>query len=92
MQEDRREFGRRNSQLIGYVKVPLRAPVPCRLVNMSPKGALIDVPAYDHLPSRFRLTIGNYETECEVKHRERARIGVHFATPYKFDPNAPDQS
>jgi hypothetical protein len=85
MQEERREFGRRSAQLDGYVKVPLRAPLPCRLVNMSPKGALLDVAMYDHIPSRFKLMIGNYETECEVKHRERSRIGVHFSTPYRFD-------
>lgn len=91
MQEERREFGRRNTALEGVVKVPLRAPLPCRLVNMSPKGAMLDVPMYEHIPSKFRLIIGNYETECEVKHREKARIGVHFATPCKFDPNDPDQ-
>jgi hypothetical protein len=85
MEEDRREFGRRNSALDGYVRVPLRPPMPCRLVNMSSKGALLDVPAWDHIPQKFKLTIGNYETECEVKHRERTRIGVHFSTPYRYD-------
>lgn len=85
MQEDRREFGRRSTALDGYVKVPLRAPLPCRLVNMSAKGALLEVPHFDHVPSRFKLIIGNYETECDVKHREKGQIGVHFATPYRYD-------
>jgi hypothetical protein len=86
--EERREFGRRAGVHEGYVRVPLRPPVPCRLVNVSPKGALLEIPNWDHIPQKFKLTIGNYETECDVKHRERAHIGVHFATPYRFDPGA----
>jgi hypothetical protein len=86
MMEERREFGRRQSVREGFVRVPLRAPLPCRLVDVSPKGALLEIPQWDHIPQKFKLTIGNYETECDVKHREKARIGVHFATPFRFDP------
>lgn len=85
MMLDRRQFGRRSVSLDGFVRVPLRAPIPCKLVNMSEGGALLAVDKSTWLPQAFRLTIGNFETECTVRHRRDDLIGVEFETPCRFD-------
>jgi hypothetical protein len=60
----------------------------CKLINVSPGGALFDVAAGEDLPEEFNLIISGaeFEAACEVRHRRRtdyggatvARVGVMF--------------
>lgn len=62
--------------------------MPCKLVNVSPGGALIDVADGEELPEEFNLIIASadFEAACEVRHRRMAdydgetvsRVGVMF--------------
>ena len=85
MMLERRQFGRRQVALDGEVKVPLRQPLPCRLLNMSEGGALLEVDKWEWVPAKFRVKVGNFETECQVRHREEMHIGVEFAQPFRFE-------
>ncbi len=83
---DRREFGRRECALPGFVKIPLRQSLPCMMLNVSRGGALLQVDKFEFLPARFKLKVGNFESQCHVSHRDGCLIGVGFDEPCRFDP------
>lgn len=82
---ERRQFGRRQVVLDGHVHVPLRPPLACRMLNVSQGGALLEIDRYEWVPARFRVVVGNFETDCIVRHRDHKHIGVEFTVPYRFE-------
>lgn len=82
---ERREFGRREVALPGQILVPLRPALPCRLLNVSRGGALLEVVGADFVPNRFKLQVGNFIADCEIRHRTSRSIGVEFDVPCRFD-------
>jgi hypothetical protein len=79
---DRRIDFRTSVSLPGHIKVIGRARMPCRVVNISASGALIEMSEDIQLPERFRLDIDGdlFEAMCELRHSEQRRIGVEFTT------------
>ncbi len=83
---ERREFGRRETALPGIVKIPLRQPLACSLLNVSRGGALLEVDKFEFVPARFKLKVGNFESDCHVRHRDGRIVGIEFDVPCRFDP------
>ena len=77
---EKRSFGRRQTYLHGWVKIPGRPPLACTIHNMSVGGALLEFMNTVPLPFSFVLTIeGSKQTYgCEVRHTAGARTGVGF--------------
>ena len=64
-QEDRRQFGRRHTHLVGRVKVSGRGTLSCIVRNMSEGGALLVFDRPETVPFSFLLTIdGNNATKA----------------------------
>ena len=82
---ERRQFGRRQVALDGEVHVALRPPLPCRMLNMSQNGALLEIDRYEWVPAKFRVAVGRYESDCIVRHRDRKHIGVEFSVPFRIE-------
>lgn len=83
---DRREFGRRECALPGQIKIPLRQALPCMLLNVSSGGALLEVDKFEFVPARFKRRVGNFESDCHVRHRDGHLVGIEFDAPCRFDP------
>jgi hypothetical protein len=79
---ERRQFGRRNSQIRWWLKVPGRRPVACVVANISRSGAFLELPPPNWLPFRFGLVIepDTEELVCEIRHVREAGIGIKFCT------------
>lgn len=77
---ERREYGRLRTHYQGWIHVQGGPGIPCRVLNVSSSGALIDVAAGTRLPAGFALTIedANIASACEVRHRSGSRVGVAF--------------
>ncbi len=78
---EKRQFGRRQTQLRGWIKVAGRPPVTCIVRDLSEGGALIETETETWLPFNFRLTTedGQVDRHCEIRHQKANRIGVEFA-------------
>jgi hypothetical protein len=79
---DRRRMPRQLTGLEGSVQVPLRPPMPAFITDISPNGAMIEIDRWDYVPAKFKLTLGDFVTQCTVRHRDQKYIGVAFATLY----------
>lgn len=79
-QPDRRQFGRRWSEVHGWIQIVGRPRIPAAVCNFSEAGALLRVANALSLPYTFRLAIDAIEFEigCEVRHRRGDAIGVRF--------------
>ena len=77
---EKRQFGRRQTFLHGWVKIPGRPSVTCVIRNMSDGGALLIFDKPECLPFGFLLDIdGKGQTfGCEVRHHYGAKVGVEF--------------
>ena len=77
---EKRQFGRRQSFLHGWVKLPGRPAVTCTLRNISVGGALLVFDQPQGLPFGFLLTIeGTGQVfGCEIRHHYGTRVGVQF--------------
>ena len=77
---EQRQFGRRQTFLHGWVKVPGRPLAACVIRNMSATGALLEFDRVERLPYSFILKIeGTDQTYgCEVRHAYDKRVGVGF--------------
>ena len=78
---DRRQFGRRKTNLHATVRAPGRSSTPCMIRDLSPGGAQIEVAFPGWLPSRFRLTIDStdFDVECTIVYRTTNYAGLRFA-------------
>lgn len=78
---EKRQFGRRQTHLHGWVSIPGRRRLPCLVKDISVGGALL---AFDQMPSClpfcFRLTVEStrFESACEIRHTRENLIGVEF--------------
>lgn len=77
---ERRQFGRRNAHIRGWLKVAGRRPVACVVVNISRSGAFLELPPPSWLPFRFGLVIepDPEELVCEIRHVRETGIGIKF--------------
>jgi hypothetical protein len=77
---ERREFGRRNTCLHGWVAVEGRPKFACVVRNVSEGGALLECAAPKLMPFRFMLQIDckGFEAWCEIRHHAEQWIGVRF--------------
>lgn len=82
-----RAHARRKGIGAASLRLPEGKVVDCRLVNVSPGGALIEVQGFGELPEEFNLIIASsdFEAACEVRHSRRVdteepvlRAGVMF--------------
>ena len=88
---DRRQFGRRQTNVFGWIVVPGRSPLCCRVTNISPRGAHLELEKPLWLPYRFKLIFAHDQVErlCEVKHLYAGGLGVMFADQPEASPVAP---
>lgn len=77
---DRRQFGRRDTYIRGWLQVNGRPKSACIIRNLSPKGALLEMAVPSWLPFKFELRIeGTGESfTCEVRHVLPSGVGVNF--------------
>jgi hypothetical protein len=88
----RRQFGRRQTNWHGWLKVRGRPVIPCLVKDFSPGGALLEFEIPEGFPDQFQLTIESesFQSWCKVRHREIGRLGVQFVeaevrTPQKVE-------
>jgi len=77
---EQRAFGRRESRIHAFVRIPSRTPEPCIVRNFSEGGALLVFSAPFALPDRFRLTVDakGLDVMCEVRRRNGLEFGIKF--------------
>lgn len=77
---NRRKYDRKVRHLQGEIIRPCRPSVYCTVINLSVAGALLETSEPEWLPPVFKLVIpaGNFQTFCEIRHREERRYGVAF--------------
>jgi hypothetical protein len=78
---ERRQFGRRQTQLYATISASGRPLKPCVVRDLSAGSARVEVDFPAWLPSRFQLMIEatGFEADCEVMHRTNDAVGVRFA-------------
>jgi hypothetical protein len=78
---DRRQFGRRQTNVHGLISARGRPSLPCIMRDASAGGALLEVAHPEWLPARFKLIVeaNKFEADCEVVHRTETTVGVRFA-------------
>lgn len=77
---EKRQFGRRETHLRGWVRVAGRPPISCIVRDLSQGGALLEFMDDTWLPFGFRLTTECKQVDryCEPRHKQGTRIGVQF--------------
>lgn len=77
---DRRQFGRRQTNLHAWISVPGRPRLPCLVKDISVGGALLEFDKPSWLPFTFQLTIEatRFTTWCEIRHQGPSQVGVRF--------------
>ena len=77
---DRRQFGRRQTSLRGWISVAGRPKLPCVVHNLSAGGALLGLDKPSWLPYNFQLAIEatRLVSLCEVRHHTPNAVGVRF--------------
>jgi hypothetical protein len=78
---EKRQFGRRQTHMRGWIKVAGRPVIPCIVRNLSEGGALLECEDDIWLPFSFRLTseCRQIDRTCEIRHQSGARrFGVEF--------------
>ena len=80
--QDRRQFGRRYTQVHGWICVEGRPRMSCTVQNFSETGALLELSAPGKLPQHFILDIEaiKFRMGCEVMRITPAGFGVKFKT------------
>lgn len=82
-QVERREFGRRQAGSTGWIRIPGRPKLSCRIVNETPKGALLELQVPAWLPFQFELVVDADKVvhTCEIRHSRPDRLGVYYINP-----------
>jgi hypothetical protein len=77
---EKRQFGRRSTQIRGKIIVPGKHPIVCLVRNISKDGALLEFDRRRTAPYHFQLIIeaDGFEAECEFKHKTERGVGVFF--------------
>lgn len=79
-QIERREFGRRQTGSSGWIRIPGRPRLPCRVLNETSKGALLELEVPSWLPFQFELLLDADKSvhTCEIRHSRPDRLGVYY--------------
>ncbi len=90
---EKRQFGRRMTNIKAWVRIPGRPSVPCVLRNISQGGAMVEFDGDVWLPFSFRLTSEDrlIDCMCEVRHNYPRRVGVEFMTHAAGQDRIPDK-
>ena len=77
---DMRQFGRRQTNLQGWISVAGRPRLSCIVRDISVGGALLEFEKPSWMPYNFKLTIDatRFVTWCEVRHHRANAVGVRF--------------
>lgn len=79
---DRRASVRHDCNYLGFVKIQGAPLTPCRVVNVSAGGALLELQEPIGLPASFRISIPMelFEADCETRHQTGKHVGVMFTS------------
>ena len=79
---ERRQHQRRDVDFAGSIRFPDGTARACRVKNISPMGALLDLGAKPELPATFRLIISSemFSADCELRHETGHQAGVLFTS------------
>jgi hypothetical protein len=77
---ERRQFGRRNTCLHGWMMLEGRPRIACLVRNVSEGGALLECEVPKVMPYRLGLIIDckGFEAWCELRHQTERWVGVRF--------------
>lgn len=80
MRQDRRAFGRRETNVLAWVRIDGRPRLRCYIRNITPKGAFLEFEPPTWLPFRFMVEIESDGTlfGCEIRHARQTGIGILF--------------
>jgi hypothetical protein len=81
--EERRKALRHRTLKAGSISFNRAAGIDCRVRNLSPAGACLEVASQVGIPDDFVLVIENdhLHQPCHVIWRTATRLGVEFRTP-----------
>ncbi len=79
---DRRASQRRDCSFQARIKIAGEPPIPCKVINVSAMGALLQLNVVMGLPPVFKLIVDSemFEAECEVRHQTGVNVGVLFTS------------
>jgi PilZ domain len=79
---DRRQHQRNIVNYAARVDTGASGRLPCRVINISAMGALLEFEQYTILPAQFRLGIEEkwFEADCAIRHQDGRVIGVLFTS------------
>ena len=78
---ERRQISRRRTLKAGSIRFNRASAVDCRVRNLSPAGAMLEVAGQLGIPEEFVLVIAadHFRQNCRVIWRTTTRLGVAFA-------------
>lgn len=78
--QERRVFGRRQTNILGWIKIDGRPKLRCSVRNVTPVGAFLELTPPSWLPFKFVLELESDGTVlgCEIRHTRSTGIGVQF--------------
>ena len=80
MQEERRRIARHRTLKAGSISFNRAAGIDCRIRNLSPSGACLEVASQLGIPEDFVLVVesDHLHRACHVIWRTATRLGVEF--------------
>jgi hypothetical protein len=78
--EERRKAQRLRALKAGIISFNRAGGINCRVRNMSPAGACLEVDSQIGIPDNFMLVVSydKFQQPCHVIWRSQSRIGVEF--------------
>jgi len=78
--EERRKAQRLRALKAGIISFNRAGGINCRVRNMSPAGACLEVDSQIGIPDNFMLVVSydKFQQSCHVIWRSQSRIGVEF--------------
>lgn len=86
---EKRQFGRRQTNIRGWIKIAGRPSIPCTIRDLSEGGALIECDDDVWLPYSFRVLTEHaaIDSVCEIRHQNGKKVGVEFVKKIEvFEP------
>ena len=85
--QERRQFGRRDTRLEGWIEPVGRPRICCFVTNLSEVGALLELMDDLFLPYRFHLVVParGIRSDCEIRHTSHRSVGVRFCVGGAID-------
>ena len=78
--EERRKSSRHRTLKVGSIRFNRAAGIDCRVRNLSPAGACLEVASQVGIPDEFVLLVSHEQLKqpCHVIWRTATRMGVEF--------------